>query len=289
MENAEDHLSDIETQLRALAAADAAPRAEDAALLARLMAKADAAAAAATPTPWYRRATLWRTIAACVPLALVAGLSAIAALHYLDPQDAGRAHVKQQLPELATAPAQGLPRTQEDMRLPQGALVTVEENTSQQLATMELALRTTPIPENEVQDLAINTEDPAAVPATLLPDAVLPCAEEAETATEAEIAGITPAEDADEEATPAQGSPTRQTVATYGSGCEAPTNSHPLTVAGCPENTLERGATPRNSRLRQAPQKRAAKKAAPARPNIGARMRELIHRLLQDISTQLPR
>lgn len=74
MENADKDLTEIENQLRALAAADHAARPEDAALLARLCEKADAACGHRPLRPWYRSPMLWRSAAA---LALLAALPSL--------------------------------------------------------------------------------------------------------------------------------------------------------------------------------------------------------------------
>lgn len=71
MENADNDLKDIEDELRALAAADRTPRAQDAALLARLAEKADCAYHRRSLRPWYRSPMLWRGAAALVLLALI--------------------------------------------------------------------------------------------------------------------------------------------------------------------------------------------------------------------------
>ena len=67
MENADNDLKDIEDELRALAAADRTPRAQDAALLARLAEKADCAYHRRSLRPWYRSPMVWRGAAALVP------------------------------------------------------------------------------------------------------------------------------------------------------------------------------------------------------------------------------
>lgn len=74
MENADKDLTEIENQLRALAAADHAARPEDAELLARLCEKADAACGHRPLRPWYRSPLLWRGAAA---LALLAALPSL--------------------------------------------------------------------------------------------------------------------------------------------------------------------------------------------------------------------
>lgn len=74
MENADEDLTKIEDELRALAAADRASRPEDAALLARLCERADAACEPRTLRPWYRSPMMWRSAAA---LALLAALPAL--------------------------------------------------------------------------------------------------------------------------------------------------------------------------------------------------------------------
>ena len=273
MENAEDQFSDIETQLRALATADAGPRAADAALLERLMAKADAAAATATPTPWYRRAALWRKMAACVPLALVAGISALAMLHYLPLQAERSAHVKQTAEEPPTpSMAQYLPRTQADMHLPQGALVFVSAESAPGLAAVTITLRHHLTPQPVVQELSLNTEENAPTPVALLPRAVLPCAEDTEE-FEAEAMDTDTAEIAAAEGEAELRTATR-TVATYLSGSEAGTAEQPI---------AESAPTP----LHKASRKRAAKKAAPARRNVGTRLRELIHLWQQEFSAAI--
>lgn len=71
MEDADKELLDIENMLRTLAAEDAAGRAQDAELLARLCHKADAACRRATKRPWYCSRTLWRSAAALAVLAVV--------------------------------------------------------------------------------------------------------------------------------------------------------------------------------------------------------------------------
>ncbi len=71
MENADKDLKDIEDELRALAAADRPPRAQDAALLARLAEKADSACHRCSLRPWYRSPVLWRGAAALVLLAAI--------------------------------------------------------------------------------------------------------------------------------------------------------------------------------------------------------------------------
>ena len=267
METAEDQFSDIETQLRALAAADATPRAEDAALLERLMAKADAAAATATPTPWYRRAALWRKMAACVPLALVAGISALAMLHYLPLQAERSAHVKQTAEEPPTpATAQYIPRTQADMHLPQGALVFVSAESAPGLAAVTITLRHHLTPQPEVQELGLNTEENAPTPVALLPEAVLPCAEGAEeTEQESMDAYVAETEEITMAGRKEEITPAMRTVATYSSGSEESATGQPI-------------PTPQHNASR----KRAAKKAAPPRSNIGTRLRKFIHHWQQD-------
>lgn len=71
MENADKDLKDIEDALRALAAADRTPRAQDAALLARLVEKADCAYLRRSLRSWYRSPMLWRSVAALVLLAAI--------------------------------------------------------------------------------------------------------------------------------------------------------------------------------------------------------------------------
>lgn len=71
MEDADKELRKIENLLRTLAAEDAAGRAQDAELLARLCDKADAACRRASRRPWYRSRTLWRSAAALAVLAVV--------------------------------------------------------------------------------------------------------------------------------------------------------------------------------------------------------------------------
>lgn len=71
MEDADKELRKIENMLRTLAAEDAAGRAQDAELLARLCDKADAACRRASRRPWYRSRTLWRSAAALAVLAVV--------------------------------------------------------------------------------------------------------------------------------------------------------------------------------------------------------------------------
>lgn len=266
MENAEDQLTDIETQLRALAAVDATPRDEDAALLERLMAKADAAAATAAPAPWYRRAALWRKVAVCVPLALVAGISALAVLHYLPLQDARSALKKQELPEPTVAPtvapAMHLPRSQEDMRLPQGSLAEVSDAPAHDVAGTALAqnapvmpARALPVtvvsqPESTPCRGAEDAEEPPCSPSAI---AVSTCADLEEDVLEpTAAAGSTKPEQA------------QHTVATYGSGSEA--------------NTTRTRAS-----------KRSAKRAKPVRGNIGSRLRGLIRHWQHEFSATLRR
>lgn len=71
MEDADKELRKIENMLRTLAAEDAAGRAQDAELLARLCDKADAACRLAPRRPWYGSRTLWRSAAALAVLAVV--------------------------------------------------------------------------------------------------------------------------------------------------------------------------------------------------------------------------
>lgn len=272
MENAEDQLTDIETQLRALAAVDATPRAEDAALLERLMAKADAAAAAAAPAPWYRRAALWRKVAVCVPLALVAGISALAVLHYLPLQDARSALRKQKLPEPTVAPtvaaAMHLPRSQEDMRLPQGSLAEVSDAPAHDVAGTALAqnapvmpARALPVtvvsqPESTPCRGAEDAEEPPGSPSAM---AVSTCADLEEDDHEEDALEPTAAAGSTEPPEQAQ-----HTVATYGSGSEA--------------NTTRTRAS-----------KRSAKRAKPVRGNIGSRLRGLIRHWQHEFSATLRR
>lgn len=272
MENAEDQLTDIETQLRALAAVDATPSAEDAALLERLMAKADAAAAAAAPAPWYRRAALWRKVAVCVPLALVAGISALAVLHYLPLQDARSALSKQELPEPTVAPtvapAMHLPRSQEDMRLPQGSLAEVSDAPAHDVAGTALAqnapvmparaLPVTVVPQPESTPCwgAEDAEEPPCSPSAM---AVSTCADLEEDDHEEDDLEPTAAAGSTEQPEQAQ-----HTVATYGSGSEA--------------NTTRTRAS-----------KRSAKRAKPVRGNIGSRLRGLIRHWQHEFSATLRR
>lgn len=287
MENAEDHLSDIETQLRALAAADAAPRAEDAALLERLMAKADAAAAAATRKPWYRSAGFWRGCAACIPIALVLGISYMAAEPYLPQGGARGAQVKQLLPEEpATTPVQYLPHTQADMQLPQGALVYVGAESAPGGAALTHTLHhhlTAPTP---VAELALETEE--STPVTMLPETVLPCAEDEEETMDDALPATEPVAGWGK----ARSGPALRTVATYSGGSEESCAEQPLAqhtpTPECAANT----AAPRHAQ-HSAPRKKAAKKAAPTRNNIGTRLLRLFHRWQQDfysgIKQYLPR
>lgn len=272
MENAEDQLTDIETQLRALAAVDATPRAEDAALLERLMAKADAAAAAAAPAPWYRRAALWRKVAVCVPLALVAGISALAVLHYPPLQDARSALKKQELPEPAVAPtvapAMHLPRSQEDMRLPQGSLAEVSDAPAHDVAGTALAQNAPVMPARALPVTVVlqpestpcrGAEDAEELPGSPSAMAVSTCADLEEDDHEEDALEPTAAAGSTEPPEQAQ-----HTVATYGSGSEA--------------NTTRTRAS-----------KRSAKRAKPVRGNIGSRLRELIRHWQHEFSATLRR
>lgn len=271
MENAEDQLTDIETQLRALAAVDATPRAEDAALLERLMAKADAAAAAAAPAPWYRRAALWRKVAVCVPLALVAGISALAVLHYLPLQDARSALRKQELPEPTVAPtvapAMHLPRSQEDMRLPQGSLAEVSDAPAHDVAGTALAQNAPVMPARALPVTVVSqpestpcrgAEDAEELPGSPSAMAVSTCADLEEDDHEEDALEPTAAAGSTE---PEQA---QHTVATYGSGSEA--------------NTTRTRAS-----------KRSAKRAKPVRGNIGSRLRGLIRHWQHEFSATLRR
>lgn len=268
MENAEDQLTDIETQLRALAAVDATPRAEDAALLERLMAKADAAAAAAAPAPWYRRAALWRKVAVCVPLALVAGISALAVLHYLPLQDARSALKKQELPEPTVAPtvapAMHLPRSQEDMRLPQGSLAEVSDAPAHDVAGTALAQNAPVMPARALPVTVVS--QPESTPCRGAEDA-----EELHGSPSAmAVSTCADLEEDDLEPTAAAGSTERpeqaqHTVATYGSGSEA------------------------NTTRTRAASKRSAKRAKPVRGNIGSRLRGLIRHWQHEFSATLRR
>lgn len=272
MENAEDQLTDIETQLRALAAVDAPPRAEDAALLERLMAKADAAAAAAAPAPWYRRAALWRKVAVCVPLALVAGISALTVLHYLPLQDARSALRKQELPEPtvapAVAPAMHLPRSQEDMRLPQGSLAEVSDAPAHDVAGTALAQNAPVMPARALPVTVVSqpestpcrgAEDAEELPGSPSAMAVSTCADLEEDDHEEDDLVPTAATGSTEQPEQAQ-----HTVATYGSGSEA--------------NTTRTRAS-----------KRSAKRAKPVRGNIGSRLRGLIRHWQHEFSATLRR
>lgn len=272
MENAEDQLTDIETQLRALAAVDATPRAEDAALLERLMAKADAAAAAAAPAPWYRRAALWRKVAVCVPLALVAGISALAVLHYLPLQDARSALRKQELPEPTVAPtvapAMHLPRSQEDMRLPQGSLAEVSDAPAHDVAGTALAQNAPVMPARALPVTVVSqpestpcrgAEDAEELPGSPSAMAVSTCADLEEDDHEEDVLEPTAAAGSTEPPEQAQ-----HTVATYGSGSEA--------------NTTRTRAS-----------KRSAKRAKPVHGNIGTRLRGLIRHWQHEFSATLRR
>lgn len=269
MENAEDQLTDIETQLRALAAVDATPRAEDAALLERLMAKADAAAA---PAPWYRRAALWRKVAVCVPLALVAGISALAVLHYLPLQDARSALKKQELPEPTiaptVAPAMHLPRSQEDMRLPQGSLAEVSDAPAHDVAGTALAQNAPVMPARALPVTVVSqpestpcrgAEDAEELPGSPSAMAVSTCADLEEDDHEEDVLEPTAAAGSTERPEQAQ-----HTVATYGSGSEANTTHHRAS-------------------------KRSAKRAKPVRGNIGSRLRGLIRHWQHEFSATLRR
>lgn len=71
MEEAEQELKELEAELRSLAAHELRPREEDAALLARLMERADAACCPRAAIPWYRRYSTWGASAAVACIAVL--------------------------------------------------------------------------------------------------------------------------------------------------------------------------------------------------------------------------
>lgn len=71
MEEAEQELKELEAELRSLAAHELRPREEDAALLARLMERADAACCPRAAKPWYSRYSTWGASAAVACLAVL--------------------------------------------------------------------------------------------------------------------------------------------------------------------------------------------------------------------------
>ena len=74
MEKTEQDLQELEAELRKLAEQELPPREEDAALLARLMAHADAACATPPVSPWYRRRSAWGVAASLVFLSVLGSL-----------------------------------------------------------------------------------------------------------------------------------------------------------------------------------------------------------------------
>lgn len=71
MENAEQDLKELETELRMLAKQELCRREEDAALLARLMERADAVCRARSARPWYRHRAVWGSAAAIAIFAVL--------------------------------------------------------------------------------------------------------------------------------------------------------------------------------------------------------------------------
>lgn len=71
MEEAEQELKELEAELRSFAAHELRPREADAALLARLMQRADAACRPRAVKPWYSRYSTWGASAAVACLAVM--------------------------------------------------------------------------------------------------------------------------------------------------------------------------------------------------------------------------